>query len=640
MTVPGGLQGLQIIQPLGGDRGVLVAADVSTGSRRLVLIERVTRSSPVPAARAELLRRGRALKALEHPKVVRVRDVFERDGDVLVLSDYVDGEWLASLMMMQPRPPLEVMLRLVVDVLEGLGALHDLRDENDQPIGFVHGGIAPDTVLVADDGVAEIARACRLPRAGTNERFVPPELRRGDTPAEPRADIYAAGAILRDILADAPADAKWAEPLTEIAWRACAVEPEDRWPSAAAMATTVRRIAGSRMATASVVADFVRRHFGARIRARRAALESADESAPPSSGEPISLGPSDMEVVEPISSSSMVTTLTPPPVVKKDAAIARISLVKKPSLSLALEDPAPRDRPPSKTTQLGLAPPPAPPPAPRPSTAATATPTEPGLQAAAPPRPSAAVAATTTQAGVGPAPASRQPAPPVAAEPPWTPPEVLVPIAAAPPAMEQPPPPTIVPDDGDPTAAYRRQLPTFPTFEEETPPKTRGGLLAFLVAGAMVLTFGLGWWLGRTSSPEMPSQAAPRQAAAPSTATPAVASLSATTNATASTATLGSVGASPSASTSAVVPSASVAAVPSTAPADAAPTAAAVTATATATTTVPAWMTAAPRPTPPAWTAAVTATAVAPRPTASATAAPPPKPPPPASSGGYVPSEL
>jgi hypothetical protein len=629
MTVPGGLQGLQIIQPLGGDRGVLVAADVSTGSRRLVLIERVTRASPVPAARTELLRRGRALKALEHPKVVRVRDVFERDGDVLVLSDYVDGEWLASLMMMQPRPPLEVMLRLVVDVLEGLGALHDLRDDNDQPIGFVHGGIAPDTVLVADDGVAEIARACRLPRPGSNERYVPPELWRGGTPAEPRADIYAAGAILRDILADAPPESKWAEPLTEIAWRACAVEPEDRWPSAAAMATTVRRIAGPRMATASVVADFVRRNFGAKIRARRADLESADESSPPSSGEPISLGPSDMELVEPISSSSMVATLPPPPVVKRDAPVARISLVKRPTLSLAAEDTAPPERPPSKTTQLGLAPPPAP----RPSTAAaTATSEDVSAQAAAS-RPPVPVPAKTTQIGLAPPPASRHPAPPIPIEP-WVPPPALAPTAAAASVTEPPPPPTIVPDDGDPTAAYRRKLPTFPTFEEEKPPKTRGTLLALLVAGAMVLTFGIGWWLGRTSSPEMPSQAAPQQAVAPSTATTTVASLTPTTNATASTAMPGSASASPSASASAAAPSASVTAVASTVPANPGTTA---TGAATATATAPASMTAAPRPTPPV---AATATAVIPKPTASATPAPPPKPPPPASSGGYVPSEL
>ena len=154
------------------------------------------------------------------------------------------------------------MLRLVIDVLEALGALHELQDERDQPLGFVHGAVGPDTVLVADDGVAEVARACRLPRPGTNERYIPPELRRGEGPAEVRSDVYAAGAILRDVLAAAPGDAAWAEPLTDIAWRACAVDTENRWPSAAAMATAIRRIAGSRLATATTVAEFVRKRFG------------------------------------------------------------------------------------------------------------------------------------------------------------------------------------------------------------------------------------------------------------------------------------------------------------------------------------------------------------------------------------------
>ena len=174
-----GPEHLEILQPLGADQATFVARETSTGEARLVVVERVTRASPVPAARAELLRRGRALRTLEHPKVVRVRDVFERDGEVLVVSDFVDGEWLSSLMMLDPRPPISIMLRLVIDVLEGLGALHELQDERDQPLGFVHGAVGPDTVLVADDGVAEMARACRLPRPGTNERYIPPELRRG-----------------------------------------------------------------------------------------------------------------------------------------------------------------------------------------------------------------------------------------------------------------------------------------------------------------------------------------------------------------------------------------------------------------------------------------------------------------------------
>src|ERR1019366_8097756 len=166
---------LEILEPLGADQGTFAARDTATGTPQLVVVERVTRASPVRASRAELLRRGRALKLLEHPKVVRVRDVFERDGEVLVVSDYVDGEWLSSLMMMQPRPQLGVWMSSVIDVLEGLGALHGLRDERDKPFGFVHGALGPDTVIVAADGVAEIARSCRLARPGTNDRYVAPE---------------------------------------------------------------------------------------------------------------------------------------------------------------------------------------------------------------------------------------------------------------------------------------------------------------------------------------------------------------------------------------------------------------------------------------------------------------------------------
>src|ERR1700733_10925037 len=106
-----GPEHLQILEPVGADQGTFVARDTSTGSPQLVVVERVTRVSAVPAARAELLRRGRALKAPEHPKVGRGRDVVERDAEILVVSDYIDGEWLSSLMMMQPRPSLGVMLR-------------------------------------------------------------------------------------------------------------------------------------------------------------------------------------------------------------------------------------------------------------------------------------------------------------------------------------------------------------------------------------------------------------------------------------------------------------------------------------------------------------------------------------------------
>jgi serine/threonine protein kinase len=560
-----GPEHLEILEPLGADQGTFAARDTATGTAQLVVVERVTRASPVPAARAELLRRGRALKALEHPKVVRVRDVFERDAEVLVVSDYVDGEWLSSLMMMQPRPPLGVMLRIVIDVLEGLGALHGLRDERDHSVGFVHGALGPDTVLVAADGVAEIARACRLPRPGTNERYVAPELRRGDGPADVGGDIYAAGSILRDIVADAPSDATWAEPLTDIAWRACAVDPETRWPSALAMATTVRRVAGSRLATAAAVAEFMRRQFGDKMHGRRAALEALDEPGAPSS-EPVSLKPSDLELLDPSSAPTLVgklpplvATLQPPPVqpaapAPREVPVARVTLAKKPALILETQD---MQQPPELPE-----------------------------------------AATKRRPTVNPPPAA----------------------SVTPPPQAQPqkslPPPTIRPEEvaAPMPEAYRRQMPTFPTFDEGPPPRRGVALQGLVIAGAIALTFVLGWWVGRTYGQPADTARAVCPSATTLAATPATPP--AITTASSAPAVTGSVAIPEVVS---ATPVASASAPPSPAP--------------TVIPTTPAWAMATPTahapPAPPA-----VSTAVAPKP------APTTAPKPSATHGGFVPEEL
>jgi serine/threonine protein kinase len=439
----------QILRQLGNPAGSTFAArDKSSSAPRFVVVERALRSAVPPPARAELLRRARALVTLEHPKVVRVREAYEHDGDVVVVSDFVDGEWLASFLTMQPRPPLGVMIRLVLDLLEGLGALHDLRDERGHPLRFVHGAISPESILVAEDGVAKIAHAVRLPRAPTSERYVAPELRRGEGPADARSDIYSAGAILRDLVADCPADASWAEPLTDIAWRACSVEPDNRWPSAAAMATTARRIAGSNVASAEAVSDLVRRRFTNQMLARRNALELGEE--PPSS-EPVSIKPSEMEVVE---SPSLVQTL-PPPAVQQAAPpateasppkeVGRISLVKKPA-ALVIDEAPDSSEPQTMRRVIG---------------------------------------------SLGAPSASRAPDPP---PPTPSPPER---VEAA-----QLPPPTINPVEETPLDSYRRKMPTFPTFEQDDPPRRRTAMQGVLVAGAMVATFTVGWWLGRKYAPE------------------------------------------------------------------------------------------------------------------------------------------
>lgn len=424
----GDAERFEIVRPLGADAAGFVARDTSIDPARLVVLERATRAAKTQEERARVVQRCKALVALEHPKVVPVREVVERDGEVLVVCDFVDGEWLTALMAVDPRPPVEVLLRIMLDVLEGLAALHDLRDERGQPLRVVHGALSPDSVLVADDGVAEIARPFGM-APQKPDRFVAPELRRGEAPVDVRADVYSAGAILREILGGASADAKWAEQLTDIAWRACSVDPENRWPSAASMATTLRRIAGSKLASSDDLAKFLRRYFGNRMNARRAALDmrELEEAGPPSSGEPISVRPSEMVVIDPPSAPTLVESRPPP--VPHRSPVAKVALVKKALEIIDIPEPA-------VERHVG-------------------TVTHKGMAAIAPP----------------PAQIIEPPLRPKAVSLP--PPDIIVPDVIIEPALSVRPqaaaartsaPPKV--DDG--SESYRRKMPTFPTMDSPT----------------------------------------------------------------------------------------------------------------------------------------------------------------------------
>ncbi len=587
----GDAERFEIVRPLGADAAGFVARDTSIRPARLVVLERATRGVP-PDERGRVVQRCKALVALEHPKVVPIREVIERDGEVLVVCDYVDGEWLSALMAIDPRPPLDVLLRIMLDVLEGLAALHDLRDDRGQPLSLVHGGLSPDSVLVADDGVAEIARPFGV-APPKPDRFVAPELRRGEAPVDVRADVYSAGAILREILGGAAAEAKWAEQLTDVAWRACSVDPENRWPTAAAMATTLRRIAGAKLASSDDLARFLRRSFGNRMNARRTALEMLEDSGPPSSGEPISVRASEMVVIDPPSAPTLVESRPPPVPVR--LTVAKVGLVKPPPADISNLPGLAAERPPGNVTQKGM-------------------------PVVAPPHQMFQPPLATKTASL-------------------PPPDIIVPDVITAPLPATPgearassaPPP----EAGD--ESYRRRMPTFPIMEP--PPRRSPAVQMMAVAAAMITTFGVGWWLGRTYPP--PGDAP--QLVCPPAVSPPVAQAPATTAGM-------PTGIAPA--SAAPSPSASGAASPSS---TASPAGAAGAATTGVVTGVPGSAgtaaAAPPSSTSTAATRAPTATgspsASRPAPSPSAAAidpkaaeTKPPPPPRPAGSAGYVPGEL
>jgi eukaryotic-like serine/threonine-protein kinase len=155
---------------------------------------------------------GDARRALdiEHPCVVRVRSVESAGGDVLIASDFVDGETYADLVELaaaRRRPiPFGVLLRILADTLSGLSIMHagGRAARRSKTAQIVHGRFAPLDVSVGLDGIARVVLGGRWARGDETRAlgyFAPEALMTGDGEADERSDVYAAGVMLWEALA-------------------------------------------------------------------------------------------------------------------------------------------------------------------------------------------------------------------------------------------------------------------------------------------------------------------------------------------------------------------------------------------------------------------------------------------------------
>ncbi|NUO52030.1 MAG: serine/threonine protein kinase, partial [Polyangiaceae bacterium] len=194
---------------------------------------------------AELLASEAKLASrLDHPNVVRVESL-EREDDLLYIAmEWVDGLDLRDLLRRCARGgvplPVDLSLFMVREILRGLDYAHGaiVIDENgNERVGIIHRDVSPSNVLVSFDGEVKICDF-GIARAHDEERdgewseamvegkagYMSPEQARGE-PLDPRADVFAAGIILWELVAGRRLyRAEGDEPLLEVARRA-AVRP-------------------------------------------------------------------------------------------------------------------------------------------------------------------------------------------------------------------------------------------------------------------------------------------------------------------------------------------------------------------------------------------------------------------------------
>ncbi|HEY8042474.1 MAG TPA: serine/threonine-protein kinase [Polyangiaceae bacterium] len=107
-----------------------------------------------------LVDEARLASAIEHPNVVKVRELGFDAGMPFIIMDYVEGTSLAELRRelsaIGRAIDVRVCVRIVLDALAGLQAAHELKDDNGKPLHIVHRDVSPHNVLIGCDGRAHL----------------------------------------------------------------------------------------------------------------------------------------------------------------------------------------------------------------------------------------------------------------------------------------------------------------------------------------------------------------------------------------------------------------------------------------------------------------------------------------------------
>jgi serine/threonine protein kinase len=221
----------ELIEPIGrGGMGVVFRARDRDLDRDVAI--KVTAWQT--ASDVERLRReARTLASLEHAGIVPVHDAGRLpDGRAFFVMGLVRGERLDAHARGRP---LADRLRLFDRVCDIVAFAHDR--------GVIHRDLKPANILVGPFGQVQIVdwglAAGREP--GGTHGYMAPEQETQEFDA--RVDVYALGAILRDLAADDDGgpSATGARPLKSVIVRATSSDPGTRYPSAAALGADVRR---------------------------------------------------------------------------------------------------------------------------------------------------------------------------------------------------------------------------------------------------------------------------------------------------------------------------------------------------------------------------------------------------------------
>lgn len=163
--------------------------------------------------RTRFVREARNAGRLQHPHLISVHDVGEKDGMLFFSMELVEGVSVRKMIKGKGRLSEMKALSICRQTLDALSYAHSQ--------GIVHRDIKPDNIMVAEDGMVKVAdlglsrlnepeamEESGLTRSGTvmgTPFYMAPEQGRDARCSDPRVDIYAVGASLYHmVIGDVP----------------------------------------------------------------------------------------------------------------------------------------------------------------------------------------------------------------------------------------------------------------------------------------------------------------------------------------------------------------------------------------------------------------------------------------------------
>jgi eukaryotic-like serine/threonine-protein kinase len=221
---------------------------------------------PVGAEEVDQCRlEAKKVARLRHPNIVPVHDVGKDGGSCFIVSEWIDGENLANRIK-GGRLPYQQAVKVIAEVADALAHAH--------AHGYVHRDIKPANILLdgsgraylTDFGIAVVEGDLLkdVGAAGTLPYMAPEQLDDRLGPADHRADIYALGVVLFELLTgvrpfrsaspldlreqilagDVPPprsiETSVPEPLERFCMRCLAQGPDDRYQKADSLAADLR----------------------------------------------------------------------------------------------------------------------------------------------------------------------------------------------------------------------------------------------------------------------------------------------------------------------------------------------------------------------------------------------------------------